>query len=236
MDIQKNYQRILEAISRSAREAGRRPEEIRLVVVTKSQPLEAILMVIEAGARYLGENYAEKALPKIDALGDVPGVEWHMIGHVQSRKAYMVCKFFSYVHSLDSLKLAERYNSYAEELVRTLPVLLEFNMSGEETKSGFQGVDEESWDKLLPEVEQIANLPNLEVLGLMTMAPFFADPEGARPYFKKLRRLQSFLEKKFPQANWGELSMGMSSDFEVAIQEGATWLRIGQAIMGPREG
>lgn len=236
--IRERYEHTLERIEHAARKAGRDPASVKLVVVTKGHTLEAILAVLEAGARMLGENYVEEALGKMDALpAALPGAEapeWHMIGHLQSRKAKAVSERFSWLHSLDSLKLAQRLDRFAGEAGRRLPVLLECNVSGEESKFGLQAADESRWEVLLPELEAILALPNLEVRGLMTMAPFLPDPEGARPFFRRLRRLQEYLRRKFPQASWQELSMGMSADFEVSIQEGATLVRVGTAIMGER--
>jgi hypothetical protein len=157
-----------------------------------------------------------------------------MIGHVQSRKAALVAEHFSYLHSLDSLKLAQRFDRLVGEADRKLPVLLEMNVSGEESKFGFTAWDERLWPDLAISITPIIELSGIEVRGLMTMAPFFDQPEPVRPYFRQLRKLQSFLRNRFPTACWDELSMGMSGDFEVAIQEGATWLRIGTSIMGPR--
>lgn len=233
--IAQNYQRVLERIDLAARRAGRNPSSVRLVVVSKTQPAQAIAAVVAAGARQLGENYAEEVLPKKAALPELPGVEWHMIGHVQSRKAELVCEHFQYLHSLDSLKLAQRLDRFASQLGRRLPALLECNVSGEAAKSGFAAWQETDWDALLPEFEQIAALPGLSIRGLMTMPPFSDDPEAARPTFRTLQRLQAFLTRRLPAVAWLELSMGMSADFETAIEEGATWVRVGQAIFGPRE-
>jgi pyridoxal phosphate enzyme (YggS family) len=157
-----------------------------------------------------------------------------MIGHVQSRKARAVCEQFACLHSLDSLKLAARLDRFAGELKRCLPVLLECNVSGEETKFGLPAYREESWENLLPEIDAILALPNLQIRGLMTMAPFLADPEETRPYFRRLRRLLEYFDRQYPRPEWRELSMGMSADFEAAIQEGATLVRIGTAILGER--
>jgi PLP dependent protein len=161
-------------------------------------------------------------------------LEWHMIGHLQSRKARWVCQNFTCLHSLDSLKLAERLDRIAGELGVNLPVLLECNVSGEQTKYGYSVWREGSWQEFLGEFASILELPHLQVRGLMAMAPFFDEPEPARPYFQRLGRFQSFLMEHFPLASWAELSMGMSSDFTVAVQEGATIVRIGTAIMGER--
>lgn len=232
--IRENYQKVLEKIELAARQAGREPSEIQLVVVTKGHPLEIVEEAIEAGARRFGENYAEEGVEKLQALEAQKDLEWHMIGHVQSRKARLVCAHYDFLHSLDSLKLAERLNRFAAEAGRILPVFIECNTSGEETKFGFPAWQEEDWRDLEDEFAKILELPNLQVRGLMTMAPFFDDPEPARPYFRNLRRLRSQLARRLPAGRWDELSMGMSGDYEVAIQEGATLVRIGTAILGMR--
>jgi len=231
--IRERYQRVLgqmaEASTRSRFKAG----TVRLVVVTKSQPLEVVRAAIAAGASILGENYAEEAIAKIAALPDT-GVEWHMIGHVQSRKADLVTKHFSILHSLDSVKLAGRLDGYCKEQGRKLSVLLEVNVSGEGSKFGFPAWDESHWSDLGPEIDKIITFPQLRLRGLMTMPPFFKDPEQTRPFFQRLRHLQVFLQEQFPQTDWNELSMGTSVDFVVAIEEGATFVRVGQAIFGSR--
>ena len=232
--IAENYERVLEKISQTARESGRDPADVTLIVVTKGHSLEAVQAVLEAGAFRLGENYVEEAVDKILAISGKDRVEWHMIGHVQSRKASPVCENFAWVHSLDSVKLARRLDRFAGELGRKLPALMECNVSGEQSKYGWFAWNEADWSGLLHEFEQIINLSNLDVRGLMTMAPFLDDPMAARPYFKKLRLLQEYLAVHLPQAKWDQLSMGMSADYVAAIQEGATMLRIGTAIMGPR--
>ena len=226
--------RVLDTVAAAARKGGREPESARLVVVTKLQPLEIVKEAIEAGARILGENYPEEATAKIAQLGPRSGVEWHMIGHIQSRKAQLVPPHFELVHSLDSLKLAGRLDRFAAEAGRTLPVLLEFNVSGEESKHGWQAADEGRWPDLLSEMNAVADLTNLKVRGLMTMPPLTQNPEEARVYFQRLCRLRDFLRRQVRQAQWDELSMGTSADFAVAVEEGATLVRVGQAILGPR--
>ena len=233
-EVQHNYHRILERISAVATLAGRDPGRIRLVVVTKGQPVEKIQAVIEAGAIDLGENYLEEAIPKIELFRPNRNLTWHMIGHVQSRKASGVCQQFGYVQSLDSLKLAHRMSNSLVDLNSKMPVLLEFNVSGEETKFGFPAWQADRWVQLLPELREIVSLPNLTVFGLMAMAPYSQDPESARPYFQRLSRLQGYLHEHIPEADWSELSMGMSADFAIGIQEGATVVRVGEAIMGKR--
>lgn len=232
--IHARYEKVLEKIAASARRAARNPESVRVVVVTKTQPVEVVRTAVEAGARLIGENYAEEAAPKIEALYMQTGIEWHMVGHVQSRKAAIVAKYFSYVHSLDSLRLAQRLNRAAEEAGGVLSVLLEVNVSGEQSKNGLPGWNAPLTAGLVPVAESIAALPHLRLRGLMTMPPLDPDPEAARPYFRKLQSLLNLLGRKVGTAEWGELSMGTSTDFEVAVEEGATLVRIGQAILGPR--
>jgi pyridoxal phosphate enzyme (YggS family) len=230
--IRERYEHVLDQIAKAGIRSGH-PQAPRLVVVTKSQPLEVVRAVVEAGATALGENYAEQALPKIVAL-DKTGVEWHMIGHVQSRKAELVAENFDLVHSLDSVKLAARLDRCCADAGRRLPVLLEVNVSGEESKNGFPAWDETRWPILLPVFGDLLNFPHLRVLGLMTMPPFYTDPERTRPYFRKMRSLREFLVRSLPDGEWKELSMGTSLDYVTAVEEGATLVRVGQAIVGPR--
>ena len=234
-EVLNNFQRVNERIVQAAYSVGRDPDQVRLIVVTKGHQLDNVKLAIDVGAKNLGENYLEEAVPKIQELSDCPEVEWHMIGHVQSRKARSVSEHFRWVHSVDSLKLATRLDRFAEIQGRMLSVLLEVNVSGEGSKFGFQAWNPSTWDKLVDELQPILILSNLRVRGLMTMAPFLQDPEDARPFFQRLRRLQEFLSGIFTNTTWDELSMGMSADFYIAIQEGATMVRIGQAILGPRQ-
>lgn len=234
--VKDNLDRVMEHIMAATQRASRQPGSVRLVVVTKGHSAERVQAAVAAGAQYLGENYVEEALNKIAVLGDRIGVEWHMIGHIQSRKARLVSENFAYVHSLDSLKLAERLDRFANEAGWRMPVLLECNVSGEESKYGFPAWDRVQWQSLAEQARRIAALPNLRLEGLMTMPPYFEEAEIARPYFQKLARLRDFLADRLPEVNLKELSMGMSGDYEVAIEEGATWVRIGQAILGPRMG
>jgi pyridoxal phosphate enzyme (YggS family) len=157
-----------------------------------------------------------------------------MIGHVQSRKAKAVSQNFDWVQTVDSLKLARRLNRFAAESSRKLPVLLECNVSGEESKFGWAAWDELEWEQLVEEISPLRDLENLVLKGLMTMAPFFDEPEKARPYFQRLCKLRDFLAGRFPKQEWDQLSMGMSGDYEIAVEEGATLVRIGTAIMGTR--
>ena len=233
--IRENYQRVLDQIADAARRSGRNAEAIRLVVVTKTQPLEIVQAAIEAGVRILGENYPEEGVTKIQSLPLQTGVEWHMIGHVQGRKARLVADHFALLHSLDSLKLAQRLDRFAVEGDRTLPVLLELNVGGEESKSGWDASNEAKWEAVLPEVAELLELRHLRVQGLMTMPPLGTGPEASRRFFQRLRSLRDALLAQFSQADWRELSMGTSSDFQVAVEEGATLVRVGTAIVGARK-
>jgi pyridoxal phosphate enzyme (YggS family) len=233
--IRENYQSTLDQIEAAAHKSNREPNEIRLVVVTKSQPIEVVQAAIEAGVRILGENYPEEAVTKIQALAAQSAVEWHMIGHVQSRKARLVVDHFALLHSLDSLKLAQRLNRFAAERNHILSVLLEFNVGGEESKSGWDASDEARWNVFVPEINDLLQLSHLRVHGLMTMPPLETDPGGARRYFQRLRRLRDRLAAQFPSVDWRELSMGTSADYTVAVEEGATLVRVGTAIVGARK-
>ncbi len=232
--IRERYEQTLQRIAAAAKSVGRDPASIRLVVVTKSQPREVAEAAIQAGAKILGENYPEEAVEKIQSIAAQSAVEWHMIGHVQSRKARLVPANFNLMQSLDSLKLAERLDRFAAEAGRVLPVLLEFNVGGEDSKSGWPAADESRWDELAASLKPVFGLSHLEVRGLMVMPPIGDAAEASRPYFQSARRLQSFLRERLPQVAWSELSMGTSTDFEVAVQEGATLVRVGTAIVGPR--
>jgi pyridoxal phosphate enzyme (YggS family) len=233
--IRENYQSTLDQIATAARRSNRDPHEIRLVVVTKSQPVEVVQAAIEAGVRIVGENYPEEGVMKIQSMAEQSGVEWHMIGHVQSRKARLVVDHFALLHALDSLKLAQRLNRFAAERDRVFPVLLEFNVGGEESKSGWDASDESQWNAFVPEIAELLALSHLRVHGLMTMPPLETDPEDARRFFLRLRSLRDHLATQFPDADWHELSMGTSADYPVAVEEGATLVRVGTAIVGARK-
>jgi len=233
--IREKYLHTLDIIATAARAANRQPQSIKLVVVTKSQPVEVAQAAIEAGAQILGENYPEEGARKLQSLPGVSAVEWHMIGHVQSRKAQTVAENFNFLHSLDSLKLAQRLDRFCREANRSLPVLLEFNLGGEDSKSGWLVSDETYWPALLDELAAVTTLPNLQVRGLMVMPPLGSAAEFSRPYFQKTRRLQEYLASQFPNVDFSELSMGTSADYEIAVEEGATFVRVGTAIVGARQ-
>ncbi len=240
-EIADNLGEIRDRMGEAAGRSGREADEITLVAVTKTFSAEVILEAHEAGVRHFGENRAREGISKMTAVAPYvsdPRPVWHMIGHVQSRKARRVADHYDYVHSVDRLKIAQRLSDRAVDIGRQLPVLLECNISGEGSKYGFAL---EKWDEdesrrqdFLAAVEEILSLPGLQVRGLMTMPPYVEDPEEVRPLFVSLRTLRDLLRERFPAGSWDELSMGMTDDFEVAIEEGATMVRIGRAIFGAR--
>ena len=232
--ISDRYQQVLERIRIAKEKFGRIDDRIRLVVVTKGHSTDAIREVVAAGAVDLGENYVQEALPKLESLAMIQGLTWHMVGHVQRRKAPLVAANFTWVHSLDSLALAQRFDRSAGEAGIRLSVLLEYNVSGEGSKYGWDATGVGDQSAIFREVEAILSLDNLEIRGLMTMAPYSSEPELSRPYFQALRSLSERLQGSFGEKYFRDLSMGMSQDFEIAIEEGATILRIGEAIMGNR--
>lgn len=231
---------VQERIAAAAKRSKRDPADVTLIAVTKTHPADTVIEAFELGLRHFGENRVEEAAQKISEVQAVLGVRsdeivWHMIGHVQSRKAQDVMRWFERVHSLDSLKLARRLSRFAGEQSRELKVLLEFNLSGEASKSGFRpGIALEEDAALLQEVKEIVALPHLQIDGVMTMAAIVDDAEGARSTFRHLRELRDQLQGQFPQCDWSQLSMGMSDDFEVAIEEGATLVRLGRVLFGER--
>jgi pyridoxal phosphate enzyme (YggS family) len=220
-----NLAAILARIETVAGKHGRKAGEIQLVAVSKTNPPEAIREVFESGQRAFGESRVQEALPKLDALP--PEIEWHFIGHLQTNKIRKVVGRFALFHGVDNQNLALQMNRIAGELGVTANVLLEVNVSGEESKFGFD-------PKTLPAaLEALLPLPFLRIQGLMTMAPYSDDPESARPYFAKLRELRDSLAVQTGNP-LPELSMGMSGDFEQGIAEGATIVRVGSAIFGDR--
>jgi pyridoxal phosphate enzyme (YggS family) len=222
-------------MARALAAAGRQADSVRLVAVTKTHPPSVVAEAVAAGLLDLGENYIDEAAPKMAAAAPETGVRWHMIGHIQSRKARRVAVAgFALIHSVDSLRLADKLSAAALAGDHRLPVLLGCNVSGEVSKAGFPAATPADVDARVHELEQVAALPGLEVRGLMTIAPVVAHPDEARPYFARLRALREVLTERVPVADWSELSMGMTDDFEAAIAEGATLIRIGRAIFGAR--
>ena len=234
-NVRKNINIVMDLMQNAASKSGRKLSEIKLVAVSKTQPVEKIKAAIESGLTIFGENYPEESESKVLALqNEHPHIEWHMIGHLQSRKVDLVCRYFTLLHSLDSQHLAEKLNQLLTAYGKKLPVLLEVNVGGEVSKSGWMAEETQKWEMLLAEFEKILTFDHLEIKGLMVMPPWGGGKENSRPYFIKLRQLQEFLRKKLPTATWEELSMGTSFDFDVAIEEGATLVRVGEAIFGKR--
>jgi pyridoxal phosphate enzyme (YggS family) len=227
--VKKRLEKIKERIRRKAESCNRDPDSIRLVAVSKTVPAETVKEAIEAGAKILGENYVQEAREKFDALVHYP-VNWHFIGHLQSNKAKYAVRLFDLIHSVDSLKLARALNKEAKKVDKIQPILVQVNISGEDTKSGISAEDAPGL------ISEISHLKNLSIEGLMTMPPYFYQPEKVRPYFAALRELRNQMKKQsLPNVSLEELSMGMTGDFEVAIEEGATLVRIGTAIFGERK-
>lgn len=237
--LAENLARVRERIAAAARRARRDPERVTLVAVTKTQSVEVIREAVALGLRDIGENRVEEAEPKIAEMSRLnEAITWHMIGHIQSRKAREVVAHFDVIHSVDSARLAERLDRFAGERGQSLPILIECNVSGEQGKDGLPAdrfvEDAAQAGALVAEMEQIVGLPHLQVRGLMTMAPIASVPEQSRPVFQQLRRLRDVLGGRFPTAGWADLSMGMTDDFEVAVEEGATLVRVGRAVFGER--
>ncbi len=243
LSIQQSLARVRERIAEAALRARRAPEDVTLIAVSKTFPAQAVVEAFAAGQRDFGENRVEEALPKINEMSEQRAeIRWHLIGHVQSRKAKDAVGHFALIHSVDSLKLATQLNTRIANLQSPIPnpqpILLECNVSGEEAKSGFglAGWDKDTacFEAFTQAVAQIIALPNLRVCGLMTVAPIVEQPDQAQPYFASLRALRETMRERFPSVAWEHLSMGMTNDFEPAIAEGATLVRIGRAIFGER--
>ena len=226
-DIKENVARVQERIASACQRCGRRPEDLKLLAISKTFPAECIRVAFEAGLRDFGENRVQEAQAKRPALSDL-NITWHLVGHLQTNKARTARELFHWVHSVDSLRLAQKLEQTG---AGRLPVLLEVNLGGEESKAG---VGEK---EIIPLAEQVSQLATLELRGLMVIPPFFDDPEQVRPYFRRLRELAREIDaRNIPNFSVRELSMGMSHDFEVAIEEGSTIVRIGTAIFGARGG
>lgn len=224
--ISENLLDIQDRISKAARKAGRDPGEVTLIVVTKSVEPKKVKESLSAGARIFGENYVQEAQEKISKIKD-KNIKWHFIGHLQKNKAKFAVELFDVIHTVDSVELAHELNKRAKE---PQDVLIEVNIAREKTKTG---VDAEGAVKL---ARAISSMPNLRLRGVMAIPPFNEDPEATRPYFAAIRRLAERINKEhLPGVFLRDLSMGMSNDFEVAIEEGATMVRIGTAIFGQRE-
>jgi pyridoxal phosphate enzyme (YggS family) len=228
VDIAANYRAIQSRIVEAAMSAKRDPREIKFLAAAKSQTVDSIRAAIAAGITLIGENYVQEAQEKKRVISEP--VEWHMIGHLQRNKAKAALEIFDVVESLDNLALARELDKIGKRLGKKIRTLVEVNLGGEESKAGI------AEDKLAELLKSIGDLTHLSVEGLMTVPPFKENPEEIRPYFSSLRRLQMELESlKIPNVTLKELSMGMTHDYPVAIEEGATIVRIGTALFGPRK-
>jgi hypothetical protein len=229
MYIARNIERIRERIASAAAMAGRSADDVALLAISKTFPQELVSQAIAAGLTKFGENRVQEAETKIPAFAGLPGLEWHLVGHLQSNKARRAVELFDMIHSVDSYKLAERLNRICLELKKKISVLIQVDLGGEETKFG---ADPNQLQELAGSVSQ---LPGLRLDGLMTIPPFFENPDEVRPFFARLRELRDSVEAAQPGClGQQHLSMGMSHDFEAAIREGATIVRIGTAIFGSR--
>lgn len=239
-DLEKNLPAVQHRIAVAAQRAERDPNDITLVAVSKTFPPEAIVAAYELGVKHFGENRVEEASEKIplvkNQLANHPITQllhltWHLVGHLQSRKVKDAVPLFDYIHSVDHVELAERIERNAAAISKTIPILLEVNTSGEASKFGFPL---EPRDRFFDAAKKILTLAHLNLIGLMTIAPMVQQPDEARPYFRALRVLRDELQRRHPDRAFPHLSMGMTDDFEAAIAEGATMVRIGRAIFGER--
>jgi pyridoxal phosphate enzyme (YggS family) len=227
--MKKRLDQIKERIRQAAEACGRKADSVRLVAVSKTVPAEIVRQALETGVTILGENYVQEAQKKFQALVQYPA-SWHFIGHLQSNKAKYAVRLFDMIHSVDSLKLARELDKQAAKVDKIQQILVQVNISGEETKSGITA------DETMALITGISQMEHLSLKGLMTMPPYFYQPEKVRPFFAALRKLRDRINAQhIPNVSMEELSMGMTGDFEVAIKEGATLVRIGTAIFGERK-
>ena len=229
--LAENIIEVREQIAAAAQRVGRSHTEVTLVAVSKTKPLELVKIAYNSGVTDFGENRVQEALAKIADFNPA-GIRWHMIGHLQSNKAGKVIGSFACIHSVDSLHLAQMLNQHAEKASQATmlrqPILLQVNISGEQSKEGMSEAETPSLAR------QIVALPHLDVQGLMTVAPLVQNPEEVRPVFRRLRELNERLRQEVPGSSWQHLSMGMTDDYRIAIEEGATIVRVGRAIFGER--
>jgi hypothetical protein len=226
--IANNIRAIYDRIHRTAKASGRSPESVRLVAVSKTQPADRVREAVAAGQTMFGENYIQEARDKAAALDDT-ATEWHFIGHLQTNKAKFAVRLFDLIHSVDSVRLANAIDKEAAKIDKIQRILIQVNIAGEATKSG--AAPQETVNL----VKHVTDLRHLTLEGFMTMPPFFDDPERARPFFRRLREIRDAVNENKPSGEtFSELSMGMTGDFEAAIAEGATLVRVGTAIFGDR--
>ncbi len=225
--IAANYRMILSRLAAAAQRAGRDPHQVQVLGASKTVPVDRLRQAVAAGLRRFGENYLQEAKPKIAALAGEQ-ISWHFIGHLQSNKAREAVRYFDLIHSVDRPSLATALEQAAAKIGKIQDILLEINLAGEASKSGAAPAE------AVELLQHCLGLPHLRVVGLMAMPPWDPDPEASRPYFRALRQLRDRLEHQFPGISLPELSMGMSADYEVAVEEGATLVRLGTALFGPR--
>ncbi len=234
-DLTQPIQNILNKITQISQQHQRDITDITLVAVSKTKPIEAIIKAYEAGLRHFGENRAEELEKKAQTLAHLTDIQWHFIGHLQSRQSKPIATYAHYFHAVDRVKIAERLSSQLDHI---LPVFIEVNLSGEESKAGF---DLKSWETseeqrqiFLNAIQHMMLLKNIKIKGLMTMAPFDVSEAIIHNIFKRLKNLMMWLNSSIPHLKATDLSMGMSNDFHIAIEEGATYIRVGSAIFGER--
>ncbi len=232
--IKKNIEMIQENVSAAAARSGRKASDVTLMAVTKTKPAEVVAALLEAGIRCFGENYPDETAGKIEAYRAEPSAWLAMIGHLQSRKAKIVAELFDEFHSVDRLEIAEKMETLCAERNRVMPVMLECNVGDEESKSGWHFADDSFPDSFLSDFEKISRMQHLNVKGLMILPPYTEEAEVNRKYFVRTRKIAEYLNRTFG-AQLTELSMGTSIDYAVAIEEGATMIRIGTALVGPRD-
>jgi len=240
MGLAGNIERVQERVAAACARSGRPSSDVTLVAVSKTFPAEIVSEVYRLGLRNFGENRVEEARKKIpntkfQISNPTSDLHWHLVGHLQSRKAAEAVALFDVIHSVDSVKLAEKLSRLCLEARRVMPVLLECNVSGEESKYGFPAATAMDKARWLADVEAMLRLPGVRVEGLMTVAPIVSQAQDTRPVFRALWELRDEMATSFPQTDWRHLSMGMSGDFEIAIEEGATLVRVGRAIFGERQ-
>jgi pyridoxal phosphate enzyme (YggS family) len=227
MNVVMNLKSVLDKIRTAALKTGRDPAEVRLVAVSKTKSADLVNEAARFGQRLFGENYVQELVAKAKEITEP--VEWHFIGHLQNNKVRQIAGLVTMIHSVDRISLAQEIDRQWGKMEQVCDVLIEVNIAGEETKCGISVIEVSEL------VRRVASLPNVRIRGLMTMPPFYDDPERARPYFRELRRIaEKITAENIPKTEMKELSMGMSGDFEVAIAEGATMVRIGSAIFGER--
>jgi len=226
--IKRNLEKINEIIADTALSCGRKPEDVLLIAVTKKKNTATVMEAIQSGARHFGENYIQEAVSKIDTIGKENAC-WHFIGHLQSNKAAIAVKYFEYIHTVDSFKLAKEINRQAKAIHKIQKILIQVNISNEKTKSGAEA------EKTVELIKQINTFENISLQGLMCMPPYFEQPEQARGFFKALLLIRNdIMAHQFSNVSVNHLSMGMSNDFRIAIEEGSTMVRIGTSIFGER--